>query len=99
MEQAVLVEKIVALTGEIEHATAIGDWIEAARLAEIRSPLLMSLSGQQTPAALDAIRSVMTRDSAIVADAQHSQSELQSEFNEAMRRSKAVGLYHQTARL
>lgn len=99
MEQAVIVERIVALTSEIEHAAALDDWIEAARLAEVRSPLLMSLSAQQSPAALEAIRSVMARDAALNADAQHAQAALRAEFNHAIGRTKAVDFYHQTARL
>jgi flagellar protein FliT len=99
MEQAALVERVVALTGEIEHAAALDNWVEAARLTEVRSPLLMSLSARQPPAALEAIRSLMTRNAALLANAQSSQAELQAEFSHAMGRTKAVSLYHRTALL
>ncbi|MEM5317083.1 flagellar protein FliT [Paraburkholderia sp. JHI869] len=99
IEQTVLVDRIVALTGDIEHAAALDDWIEASRLVEARSPFLMSLSARQSPAALAALRSVIARDAAVMASAQHSQGALRVEFNAAMGRSKAVGMYHQTARL
>ena len=53
MEQSALIEKVLALTGEIEHAAALADWPEAARLAELRSPLIMSLDAQQVQGSLD----------------------------------------------
>ncbi|MGY6205219.1 hypothetical protein [Paraburkholderia strydomiana] len=56
MEQSALIEKVLALTGEIEHAAALADWPEAARLAELRSPLIMSLDAQQVQGSLDVIR-------------------------------------------
>lgn len=99
IEQAGLVDRIVALTGDIEHAAALDNWVEASRLAEVRSPFLMSLSARQSPAALEALRSVIARDAAVIANAQHSQAALRVEFNAAMGRSKAVGMYQQTARL
>ncbi|WP_144143726.1 flagellar protein FliT [Paraburkholderia sp. BCC1884] len=97
MEQATQVEQILALTREIEHAAALADWPEAARLVEVRSPMIMSLDAQQVQGSLDAIRSVVARDAVIFADAQSTQAELQSEFNSAIRRVNAVGQYHKTA--
>ncbi|MFM0716492.1 flagellar protein FliT [Paraburkholderia strydomiana] len=97
MEQATQVEKILALTREIEHAAALADWPEAARLAEIRSPLIMSLDAQQVQGSLDTFRSIVERNAVIFADAQSTQAELQTEFNNAIRRVNAVGEYHKTA--
>jgi len=99
MEQSALIEKVLALTGEIEHAAALADWPEAARLAELRSPLIMSLDAQQVQGSLDVIRSIVARNDAIVADAQTTQVELQAEYTAAMRRVSAANQYHKAAQL
>ncbi|MDR6375336.1 MULTISPECIES: flagellar protein FliT [Paraburkholderia] len=99
MEQSALIEKVLALTGEIEHAAALADWPEAARLAELRSPLIMSLDAQQVQGSLDVIRSIVARNDAIVADAQTTQVELQAEYTAAMRRVSAANQYQKAAQL
>lgn len=99
MEQSALIEKVLALTGEIEHAAALADWPEAARLAELRSPLIMSLDAQQVQGSLDVIRSIVARNDAIVADAQTTQVELQAEYMAAMRRVSAANQYQKAAQL
>jgi hypothetical protein len=99
MEQSALIEKVLALTGEIEHAAALADWPEAARLAELRSPLIMSLDAQQVEGSLDVIRSIVARNDAIVADAQTTQVELQAEYTAAMRRVSAANQYQKAAQL
>lgn len=90
MEQSALIEKVLALTSEIEHAAALADWPEAARLAEIRSPMIMSLDAQQVQGSLDAIRSIVERNDAIFADAHITQSELHIEFKATIGRTKAA---------
>ncbi|CAH2900028.1 MAG: Adenosylhomocysteinase (EC [uncultured Paraburkholderia sp.] len=99
MEQSALIEKVLALTGEIEHAAALADWPEAARLAELRSPLIMSLDAQQVQGSLDVIRSIVARNDAIFADAQTTQVELQAEYTAAMRRASAANQYQKAAQL
>ncbi|MFP3586186.1 flagellar protein FliT [Paraburkholderia sp. SIMBA_055] len=99
MESSALIWKVLALTGEIEQAAALADWPEAARLAEMRSPLIMSLDAQQVQGSLDVIRSIVARDAALYANAQTTQVELQAEFTAAMRRASAVDKYQKTALL
>ncbi|MFM0216003.1 MULTISPECIES: flagellar protein FliT [Paraburkholderia] len=99
MEQSALIEKVLALTAEIEHAAALADWPEAARLAELRSPLIMSLDAQQVQGSLDVIRSIVARNDAIVADAQTTQVELQAEYTAAMHRVSAANQYQKAAQL
>jgi len=99
MEQSALIAKVLALTGEIEHAAALADWPEAARLAELRSPLIMSLDAQQVQGSLDVIRSIVARNDAIVADAHTTQVELQAEYTAAMRRVSAANQYQKAAQL
>jgi hypothetical protein len=99
MEHSALIEKVLALTGEIEQAAALADWPEAARLAEIRSPLIMSLDAQKVQGSLDMIRSIVARNAAIFADAQTTQAELQTEFMAAMRRVSAANQYQKAALL
>ncbi|HEX7936272.1 MAG TPA: flagellar protein FliT [Paraburkholderia sp.] len=99
MEQSVLIEKVLTLTSEIEHAAALADWPEAARLAEIRSPLIMSLDAQQVQGSLDAIRTLVARNAAIMAEAQTTQVELQAEFTAAMRSVNVANQYQKAALL
>lgn len=99
MQQSALIEKVLALTEDIEHAAALADWPEAARLAEIRSPLIMSLSATDVQASADAIRSIIARNAAIFADAQTTQVELEAEYTAAMRRVSAANQYQKAAQL
>ncbi|WP_025598208.1 flagellar protein FliT [Burkholderia sp. WSM2230] len=99
MDQSALIGKVLSLTDEIEHAAALADWPEAARLAEIRSPLIMSLSAQDVQASADAIRSIIARNAAIFADAQTTQIELEAEYTAAMRRVSAANQYQKAAQL
>ncbi|MFM0152755.1 flagellar protein FliT [Paraburkholderia sediminicola] len=99
MNQTELIERLLSMTREIEHAASLADWPEAARLTEARSPLLMSLSAEQEPAALDMIRRIQAIDAALLADAATTQDELHTEFEAAMGRTKAAGEYQRIARL
>jgi|ERR1700737_2182739 len=97
MDQTALIERLLSLTQEIQHAAALADWPQAARLTDERSPLLDALTVDQTPAALDVIRKIQAIDAAVFADAQTTQGELQSEYRAAMERAKAAGHYQQVA--
>ncbi|RKE25381.1 protein FliT [Paraburkholderia sp. BL23I1N1] len=99
MNQSELVERLLSITREIEQAASLADWPEAARLTEVRSPLLMSLSADQEPAALEIIRRIQSIDEALLAEAETTQNELHVEFEAAMGRSRAAGEYLRTARL
>jgi flagellar protein FliT len=99
MNQTELIERLLSMTREIEHAASLADWPEAARLTEERSPLLMSLSADQEPAALEMIRRIQAIDEALLADAETTQNELHIEFEAAMGRTRAAGEYQRIARL
>ncbi|MFL9868438.1 flagellar protein FliT [Paraburkholderia fungorum] len=99
MNQTELIERLLSMTRKIEHAASLADWPEAARLTEERSPLLMSLSADQEPAALEMIRRIQAIDEALLADAETTQNELHVEFEAAMGRTKAAGEYQRIARL
>jgi hypothetical protein len=99
INQTELVERVLSITREIEQAASLADWPEAARLTETRSPLLMSLTADQEPAALDMIRQIQAIDAALLADAAVTQNELHIEFEAAMGRTKAAGEYQRMARL
>jgi hypothetical protein len=99
MTQTELVEHVLAITRQIEQAASLADWPEAARLTEARSPLLMSLTADQEPAALDMIRRIQAIDAALLADAAVTQNELHVEFDTAIGRAKAAGEYQRMARL
>jgi flagellar protein FliT len=99
MNQSELVERLLSISREIEQAASLADWPEAARLTEARSPLLMSLSADQEPAALEMIRRIQDIDAALLADAQTTQNELHTEFEAAIGRTKAAGEYQRIARM
>ena len=99
MNQTELIERLLAMTREIEQAASLADWPEAARLTDARSPLLMSLSADQEPAALEMVRRIQEIDAALLADAETTQSELHTEFEAAIGRTKAAGEYQRIARL
>ncbi|HEX7909815.1 MAG TPA: flagellar protein FliT [Paraburkholderia sp.] len=99
MTQTELVERVLSMTRDIEQAASLADWPEAARLTEARSPLLMSLTADQEPAALDLIRQIQAADAALLADAVTTQTELHIEFEAAIGRTKAAGEYQRMARM
>ncbi|WP_323119392.1 flagellar protein FliT [Burkholderia alba] len=97
MNQTSLVEQVLAITQAIDHAAQMADWSEAARLTEERSPLLMSISPEQTPAALALVHQIQAIDAAVVANAQVTRTELQAEYRAAMERLNAASAYQQAA--
>jgi flagellar protein FliT len=97
MEQTRLVEQVLALTEEIDHAARIADWQRAAYLAEQRSPLLMSVGAEQSPEALALIRRIQAMDSVTLREAATAQVELASEYRTAMERTNAASSYNSMA--
>ncbi|VWC37987.1 flagellar protein FliT [Burkholderia lata] len=97
MEQTELIAQLNALTDAIEHAAAMADWIEAARLVDLRDPLVASLAADQPPAGIAAIRRMQGSNERIFGDAQRAQQELTDEYRAAMGRVQAVGQYQSVA--
>lgn len=87
------------LTEAMQSATALRDWERVAALADERSPLLMSLSPEQTPAALDTIRRIMDIDASIAQDAQTDRDRLAQQFTESRNRIRAASAYQTTGML
>jgi flagellar protein FliT len=98
MEQNSLVDRLLELTLAIQHAAAMADWREAARLTEERTPLFMELTPEQDATAMEVINQIQAIDVAIAADAKTTQSELQIEFSSAMKKVQAASKYHQVAK-
>ena len=98
MEQQSLIDHLLELTLAIQHAAAMADWQEAARLTEERTPLFMELTPEQDATAMHVINRIQAIDAAIAADAKTTQTELQIEFGSAMNKVKAASKYHQMAR-
>ncbi|WP_144157182.1 flagellar protein FliT [Paraburkholderia sp. BCC1885] len=96
-QQTQLVTQVYELTKAIEHAASLADWRRAAAIAEERSPLLMSITAEQEPAALELIRRIQTVDHTTLADARQSQMELATEYRAAMDRTQSVSQYHRVA--
>lgn len=91
------IDRVWDLTQAIEAAGKRQDWIEAARLADERSPLLMSLPAPQSDAARDILRAIHTVDQAIVATAQTAQTELQQAYQQAMSSVQNASEYQRIA--
>lgn len=98
MNQTALAERLLSMTQEIGHAASLADWPAAARLTEVRSPLLMTLSVQQEPATLETIRRIQVIDAEILENAKTAQIELEIEYDKALGRTKAARQYLRTAR-
>jgi flagellar protein FliT len=98
MEQNSLIDRLLELTLAIQHAAAMADWQEAARLTEERTPLFMQLTPEQDDTAMEVINRIQAIDAAIAADAKTTQAELQSEYNSAMNKIQAANKYHQAAK-
>jgi len=91
------IERIWQLTKAIEHAAAVGEWEDAARLANERSPLLMALRAPQTPAVLAMLKQIHAIDAQVAQSAQSAQNTLSAEYNGAMQASRNEGLYQKVA--
>lgn len=91
------IDRLWQITKAIEHAAAVGEWEDASRLAEERSPLLMALAQPLTPAALDTLRQIHAIDAQIAAAAQSAQGTLHGEYRAAMQATKNASLYQQVA--
>ncbi|KVE35113.1 flagellar protein FliT [Burkholderia sp. TSV86] len=96
-DQMSLIERVLSITREIDQAVQLANWSEAARLADERSPHLMSITGEQTPAALALVRQIQAIDAALVANAKAAQAELQVEYRNAMDRLGAASAYQAAA--
>jgi flagellar protein FliT len=99
MDQTQLVERVYELTLSIGHSASLADWQEASRLADVRSPLLMSIRAQQTPASLELIRRIQSLDHALMQDAKVSRDGLETEYHVAMQRTRSASQYHRMALL
>ncbi|MBJ9591189.1 flagellar protein FliT [Burkholderia seminalis] len=87
------------LTHAMQSASALRDWERVAALAGARSPLLMSLAPEQTPAALDTIRRIMDIDASITQDAQADRDRLAQQFTASRERIRAASAYQTTGML
>jgi flagellar protein FliT len=91
------IDRIWQITKAIEQAAAVGEWEQAAQLANERSPLLMSLGAQQTPAALDVLRQVHAIDAQIEQAARNATNDLNTEYRAAMQATRNVNQYQRVA--
>ena len=97
MDQAQLLERVLALTLEIEAATRIADWQRAAQISDERSPLVRSISAQQSPAGLAVVRRIQSMDLATFQNAQVASTELAAEFQAATQNVQAARQYQRAA--
>ncbi|SAK99793.1 Flagellar protein FliT [Caballeronia fortuita] len=91
--QADLLNTVWEMTQAIEASARSGDWIEAARITETRSPLLMSLQADQPASALDLIRRIQIADTAVVRAAHEHHAHLSSQYKRSMEGVNAANHY------
>lgn len=96
-QHAAPIDRIWQITKAIEQAAAVGAWENAAELASERSPLLMSLSAQQSGAALEVLKAVHTIDMRVAEAAQTAQTALTVEYRTAMQATQNVNQYQLVA--
>ncbi|WP_250450063.1 flagellar protein FliT [Caballeronia sp. ATUFL_M2_KS44] len=99
MSQQELLTNAMALTHAMAAAAAAGDWIEAARVAEVRSPIIMQLQNDHEPATLQAARDIQALDASLMQTAEAARMSLGRGFREASARIDAASRYQQAARL
>jgi flagellar protein FliT len=97
-DQDALVERLFALTKDMETAAILADWPRVAELDAARTPLLRALTREQSPQALATIREIQGIDAAVLAEATATRSELATEYHSAMKRVNAASRYQQGAR-
>ncbi|WP_233832733.1 flagellar protein FliT [Paraburkholderia sp. ZP32-5] len=98
MEQAQLLERVLALTEEIDEATRIADWQRAAQLSEQRSPLVHSITAPQPPSGLALVRRIQALDQATLQSAKLASTELATEYQAASQNIQAARQYQRVAR-
>ncbi|MDR5736920.1 MULTISPECIES: flagellar protein FliT [unclassified Caballeronia] len=99
MSQHELLTNAVTLTRAMAAAAAAGDWIEAARVAELRSPVIMQLQNDRDSATLQAARDIQALDASLMQTAEAARMSLGEGFREATARIDAASRYQQAARL
>ena len=98
-DHAATIERIWQITKAVEHAVAVGEWEEAVRLSNERSPLLMALAQPLTPAALETLRQIHAIGAQVATAAQSAQDTLHSEYRGAMQATQNANLYQKVAHL
>jgi hypothetical protein len=97
MHNVAPIDRIWQITKAIEQAAAVGEWEEAARLSDERSPLVMSLSAQQPAVVLSRLREVHAIDALVAQAAQHAQHALSVEYSATLQATRNVSQYHRIA--
>jgi flagellar protein FliT len=98
MSQSQLVEKVYAMTLEIEEAAQLSDWRRAASVTDERSPLLHRIDAAQDAASLELIQRIRALDVARLETARTAQSELSQEYHAAVAGMSAARQYQSMLR-
>ncbi|CAG9194471.1 Protein FliT [Paraburkholderia tropica] len=98
MQNVSTIERIWAMTKDLELAAAVGEWERATELANERSPLLTSLGAQPSQEVMARLRAIHEIDARIVEAARAAQVALGSEYQANMQASRNAGRYLSMAR-
>ncbi|WP_246279010.1 flagellar protein FliT [Paraburkholderia ultramafica] len=99
MNSRELAASLLTLSLSIERAALEADWLEAARLGEERSPLLMLLTADADDETRDIARRIQAINESVLTMAAIGKDELQTEYRVAMSRTNATKEYHRIAML
>lgn len=92
-----LLQRVLALTLEMEHAAQMSDWQGAARVARERNPLLMSIGAPQSPEARAVVERIRAITVVINQEAEAAHTELAAEYRAAMSQASGANAYQRGA--
>ncbi|WP_118185790.1 flagellar protein FliT [Paraburkholderia phosphatilytica] len=96
-DQRDVIARVHALTSEIRVAANTADWALAARLADERSPLVMSLRAPVDSAALALIREIQAMDADLLVSADGARNQLVQQQNQSIQKISATNQYNRVA--
>ena len=99
MNSRELAESLLTLSRSIERAALEADWLEAARLVEERTPMLMLLTADADDETRDIARRIQAINESVLTMAAIGKDELQADYRRAMNRTNATQEYHRVAML
>jgi len=97
MKSPELAQSLLATSEAIERAAMQADWVEAARLSQECSPLLMSLICDPDDETLDMVRRIQAINESVLTIAAAGKDRLYADYRDAIRAVTAANEYHRIA--
>ena len=90
-------QDLLAISEAIQRAAMQADWIEAARLSQERSPLLMSFICNRDNGTLNTVRRIQAIDESVLAMAATGKDRLYADYRDAIQAVTAAREYQRVA--